>query len=121
MILARVLLENPSAKTLAMRRWREKNKEYAAIYQRDWKRKRRLQVIDHYGGRCLCCGETRWQFLALDHKDGGGTKHREETGARGDAMIDWILKNNFPDLFQILCHNCNQARGFYGICPHEEE
>jgi hypothetical protein len=21
----------------------------------------------------------------------------------------------------VLCHNCNMARGFYGVCPHEKE
>jgi hypothetical protein len=26
--------------------------------------------------------------------------------------------NEFPDGFQVLCHNCNLAKGYYGECPH---
>lgn len=33
-------------------------------------------------------------------------------------MIGWIIKNKFPKKFQLLCHNCNQAIGYYGSCPH---
>jgi hypothetical protein len=26
----------------------------------------------------------------------------------------------FPkDLYQLLCHNCNQAKAWYGACPHQ--
>ena len=32
----------------------------------------------------------------------------------------WMIKNNFPKGFQVLCHNCNLAKGFYGKCPHEK-
>ena len=39
---------------------------------------------------------------------------------RGSTLHKWIKDNNFPDGFQILCHNCNQAKGYYGICPHEK-
>ena len=31
------------------------------------------------------------------------------------------IKNNFPKGFQILCHNCNIAKGHYGKCPHEKK
>jgi hypothetical protein len=25
------------------------------------------------------------------------------------------------DRYQLLCHNCNMAKGFYGLCPHQEQ
>ncbi len=28
----------------------------------------------------------------------------------GDNFLAWIIKNNFPKGFQILCHNCNHAK-----------
>ena len=31
----------------------------------------------------------------------------------------WLEKNNFPSGFQILCWNCNFAKGSLGKCPHE--
>jgi hypothetical protein len=30
-----------------------------------------------------------------------------------------LAKHGYPDTFQLLCHNCNLARGFYGTCPHQ--
>ncbi len=85
---------------------------------RKFHRRRRETVLAHYGGFCKCCGEDTFEFLALDHINGGGEKHRAEVG-QGSNMIGWIIQNNFPDGFQVLCHNCNQARGYYGRCPHE--
>ena len=35
-------------------------------------------------------------------------------------VVRWITKNNSPKGFQILCHNCNMAKGFYGKCPHQK-
>jgi hypothetical protein len=37
-------------------------------------------------------------------------------------LINWIIENNYPDGFQILCHNCNVAKGLIGnnnTCTHE--
>ena len=100
------------------REYLQKNPDYHATYLRDWNRKRRVTVIEHYGGECVCCRETTFEFLCINHKDGGGEKHRAEVG-QGSHMVTWILDNNFPDFFNIMCHNCNQAIGYYGYCPHE--
>lgn len=83
--------------------------------------KERRAVLQAYGGEhpsCSCCGEGIMQFLALDHIDGGGRKHRQETG--GGGFYTWIRKNNYPPIFRILCHNCNHGRFLNGgHCPHE--
>jgi len=112
------LSTNPN--TIAMREWRSKNKDHYSKYQADYKRKRRKMVYDHYGSICACCGESQFEFLSIDHSNGGGTKHRLQDKIRGAAMIDWIIRNNYPEDFQVLCHNCNQAKGFYGKCPHQK-
>lgn len=88
-------------------------------YVRQRAKSRRRQVIRHYGGMCDCCSEDRFEFLALDHINGGGEQHRLEVGS-GAHMISWIIANNYPPIFRVLCHNCNQAIGYYGRCPHEE-
>jgi hypothetical protein len=80
----------------------------------------RLLVLQHYGGKCACCGETEYKFLAMDHINGNGNKHRKEIGSGGKTLYRWLVKNNFPEGFQVLCHNCNVAKGLYGICPHQE-
>jgi len=82
--------------------------------------KRRLALIEHYGGQCACCGEFRYQFLAIDHINGGGTQHRASVG-KGDAFFAWLKREGLPEGYRVLCHNCNLAIGFYGACPHTEE
>lgn len=87
----------------------------------------RLRIIAEYGGACACCGESREPFLCLDHADGMGAAHRKElTGdwsrGAGSRTYRWLEVNGFPkEGFQILCHNCNCARGMRGTCPHETE
>jgi len=100
------------------RRRRARDPEKDRQYQRTRNRERRLRALHHYGGVCACCGEDRYEFLVLDHADGGGTQHRAEVG-RGSQMVDWIIAHDFPAIFRVLCHNCNGALGHYGYCPHE--
>ena len=82
--------------------------------------KQREICIQAYGGHCECCGEDRFEFLAIDHINGGGGKHRKELGS-GAAIPRWLIKNNFPPGFRILCHNCNMAMAIYGECPHQRD
>ncbi len=85
-------------------------------------RELRETVLASYGGKCNCCGETLMPFLCIDHINGGGSEHRKNLRAQGVSagagFYKWLKKNNYPDGFQVLCHNCNMAKGFYGSCPH---
>ena len=110
-----------SANAVKMREWRARRPDHALAYQRSWKAALRSEVLSHYGGACACCGESEPKFLGLDHIDGGGTKHRNELGLRGDAVYGWAKREGYPPIFQVLCHNCNMAKGFYGSCPHGDE
>jgi Recombination endonuclease VII len=67
------------------------NSDYFAAYQR----RKREELIQSLGGKCACCGESEIKFLAVDHVNGKAQPER-----------------------QVLCHNCNLAKGFYGQCPH---
>lgn len=96
------------------REWYDRNKERKA---KQWKKKR-LKVINHYGGECVCCKEGQIEFLALDHVNNDGKQHR--AGIKIN-IYDWAIKNNFPKNLQVLCHNCNLAKAFYGYCPHEND
>ena len=85
-------------------------------------RRRRMVIINGYGGKCVCCGESNPFFLALDHVEGGGGKERREhspTTTSNAHLYPKIIADGFPPKYRILCHNCNLARGFYGFCPHE--
>ena len=83
-------------------------------------RKLKVTCFEAYGGtRCRCCGETIIEFLTIDHVDGGGREHRRKIG-NGRSMYQHLRKLGYPAGYQVLCYNCNCAKGFYGVCPHEE-
>jgi len=110
------------------RKWGKENKEIVIGYgdknrkrQKEKRDERRFEVLSIYGGnppKCKCCGETEIKFLGIDHINGGGLKHRKEI--RGSIYV-WLEKNNYPNGYQVLCHNCNLAKGFYDKCPHEDK
>jgi hypothetical protein len=81
------------------------------------RRNRRLRIISQYGGQCTCCGEDHWAFLEFDHINDDGAAHR--LIVPWHKLPQWIIKNNYPDVIQLLCSNCNKAKGLYGICPHK--
>jgi hypothetical protein len=86
--------------------------------ERRWARK--VAVLRHYSKgapKCACCDEMELAFLALDHKGGGGGKHRREL--KGKSPYAWVSEQGYPEGFQVLCHNCNMSIGLYGFCPHQ--
>jgi len=116
------------------RRYRKKYPEYAKEYYqknrlrikeqvKTQRQKRKLRVLTHYGGsppKCACCGESHSEFLSIDHINGCGTKHSERIGKTGDAFYLWLINNNFPSGYRVLCMNCNFALGLFGYCPHQK-
>jgi len=98
----------------------------------------RLKVLQYYSKRlsksnipcCHCCGlNSHIEFLTVDHIAGRQEMDSEPelkklkymSKLSGTALVIWIIKNNFPKGFQILCHNCNQTKGYYGQCPLENK
>lgn len=115
------LKEHPDYwKNYNKKRW---SKPGAKIKRHEWLKKtrinRRKRVVEYYGGRCECCGIKDFEFLAIDHINGGGVQHRKKLRSQYANIIDYAIRNNFPDTLRILCHNCNSALGFYGKCPHQ--
>jgi len=117
-------------------RHRERSREISAKYRKanpektnaavkKCARANRDAAIRAYGGyHCACpgCDVTTPEFLGIDHIEGGGCKQREKLFgskyAAGSPFYRWLKKNNYPPGFQVLCHNCNLSKGFYGACPH---
>ena len=79
----------------------------------------RVQALAGYGGKCQCCGEARFEFLAIDHVNGGGRLERKTKSTQ--QIVRKIINQSFPPEYRVLCHNCNQSHGWYGYCPHEHE
>ncbi|KKM86751.1 hypothetical protein LCGC14_1275790, partial [marine sediment metagenome] len=88
--------------------------------QANRKRQRELlrrEALAAYGNKCQCCGETDHRFLSIDHINGGGNQHKKITHGN---TCRWLRRNNFPSGFQVLCYNCNCAKGIFGHCPHKK-
>ena len=106
--------------SLRNKQWYERSREKRLAAGKAANEQLRGEVLDAYGGRCTCCGESTREFLAVDHVNGGGVKHRKQLRLTGRGFYLWLKRQGFPrDEFRLLCHNCNIARGHYGYCPHE--
>ena len=98
-----------------------KNKENPERRRQADKRRRdalKDQVMKGYGGMCECCGERTPEFLAVDHRNGGGSLHRR-TVTSPTEIRRLIIREGFPKTYRLLCHNCNGAIGWFGRCPHQ--
>ena len=114
---ARYYKENLEQINKTKREWNIKNRTKLNTLSVLRMRRLRREALAHYGGKCACCGEKQYEFLVIDHVNGGGNKHRKSIK---NKFYDWLKQNDFPKGFQVLCHNCNMAKGFYGICPHKK-
>lgn len=100
---------------------RAANLEQERERQRLSERELRLDLLDAYGGCCVCCGEVRWMLLSIDHKNNDGAEERRKHKSP-KSFYRWLRESGYPkDRYQLLCHNCNAAKGFYSECPHETE
>lgn len=93
-------------------------REQQRIYDLNIKQK----VIKAYGSKCICCNEETIEFLTIDHINNNGAEDRKNNGKKsGGKLYRWLIKNNFPkEEYQLLCYNCNCAKGFFGYCPHNK-
>lgn len=97
------------------------NRKSILKQKRDRDRALKQEVVQAYGGKCECCGETHIEFLTIDHSDGSGAEHRRQTG-KGRKIYQDLKRLGFPkDRFRLLCLNCNISLGFYGYCPHRPD
>ena len=126
--------ENKAKKLERSRRPENKVKQKEAIA------KIRLKVLQYYSKRlsksdipcCRCCGEnSHIDFLNLDHIAGKRQMDSEpeliklgySSSMHVSKLQKWIIENNFPNGFQVLCSNCNFAKGFprnKNKCPHQK-
>jgi hypothetical protein len=115
--------------------WENKNKEELAAYQKEYRAKNKIRlqkqklarlyeikkiVLKEFGSKCACCGESEVKFLTMDHING----RKDETKARTTGHKLWarVYHEGCPkEKYQILCFNCNCAKGIYGSCPHNHQ
>jgi len=106
-----------------MRAYYKKNRSRIRQYEKERSRRIKQEVLSHYSGDrepfCQCCLEKRIEFLTMDHMDGHGHQHRK--AIKSTNFFKWLKRNNYPTNYQVLCMNCNFAKGIFGICPHKKE
>ncbi len=75
------------------------------------------RVMASYGPECTCCHEKDQDKLVMDHVLGGGSEEKKSYPSRNVYFfLDGKPVNR--QRFQVLCHNCNQAKASLGRCPH---
>jgi hypothetical protein len=82
------------------------------------KERYRQKCIEYYSkGKNCCelCGISDIDVLTIDHKNGGGRQERKKLS---NHVEKYLVKNNFPEGYRILCMNCNmkeaRQKGYYG-------
>jgi hypothetical protein len=93
-------------------------RRYYNFRRREAARRSRPRLIAHYGGACACCGETAAAFLDVVDLRDSAPRDRERQ-LRLYAFLARPRPAGPPPGFQVLCANCNHARGRHGSCPHQ--
>jgi len=106
--------------------YRLNNKEKAKEYQKEYCRQEKIEAFNILGGcKCIICGESKIEFLTIDHIDNSGALDKKE-GLFGRKLYQSILKNTYPkdrlSNLRVLCynHNCSRTRT-YLIIPEKEK
>jgi hypothetical protein len=84
----------------------------------------RLELLEAFNYKCSCCGEGHPLFLTLEHI------HGRPKGTAGRYRQGFPVRQSYQELydakrsgwdktqFELLCMNCNWAKGQVGQCPH---
>ena len=104
-----------------------KHKKNVRQYQKETNQEAKMTVFRHYSKEisnseipiCACCGYDDIRFLSLDHIDGRTNVSTKEKKLVSGALWKFVIKQKFPKGYQILCHNCNIAKGRGKFCPHQ--
>ena len=83
----------------------------------------KIRVLEGYGNKCVCCGIEKFEFLSVDHKNNDGAEERRNPKIKTNSgsLYRMIIREGFPDRYQVMCYNCNLSLAFFGYCPHHPE
>jgi hypothetical protein len=106
-----------------------KRPEYYRVKNREDARRHRMAVrlraLGNYSNQtfaCACCAESERDFFTIDHIKGNASSQSKALGIPRSSyrLYEWLIRNQFPAGYQVLCMKCNMAKGHYGICPHKK-
>jgi hypothetical protein len=108
-------LEKSLAKVI---QWKRANPEVRKANERARVRREKEMFIAAYGGACMCCGDTTFEFLTAEHPNGRDDSNRKDWGWK---VYYRARMEGYPKgVYELLCMNCNFAKGKYGVCPHQK-
>ena len=93
---------------LTSRKNYSKNQIKLREYQKELRKINKEKVIKHYSNntmKCCHCGNSDLRVLSIDHINGNGYEHRKKVHS-GSPFYQWIIQNDYPKGFQVLCMNC---------------
>ena len=109
---------DPEKYRSADRKCKNKNKEKYRGLRKKNAQKAKAEMINAYGGFCVCCGENNPAFLTLEHTNHDGKEHRDKFGGGVGTYRD-LRRRGWPqDGYTLLCMNCNFATRYGDPCPH---
>ena len=118
----------PAVKSKLKKYLKKYGRKYEVYYNLKRRVKRwndKIRVLNHYSNNnstCVCCGETWPEFLTVDHIWGRGNVERKRLGIpAGSVFYAWLIKNNFPPGYQVLCLHCNLWSWGWKVCPHKRK
>ncbi len=111
------------------------------VKRKNFAEERRLKILQTYSKRlsnsdipcCNCCKKnSHVDFLSIDHIEGKKQMELDiklmELGysskLNSGSLRKFLIENDFPVGFQVLCHNCNTSKGLKdnnNQCPHERK
>lgn len=107
-------------------RFTERSRLVKRVGAKRYNRRVRTEMIIAYGGCCQCCGESAYEFLTLEHINGGGNAERrlygggQNSGGAATRIIARLRRQGWPKGdYTVLCANCNMATKSGKICPHQ--
>ena len=86
---------------------RKRGKEHKKEYNKEWRYKKRIELLGFLGGKCIKCGFSDWRALQIDHINGNGAKDKIRNYTKDYNRI----KEN-PEKYQLLCANCNWIKRY---------
>lgn len=101
--------------------WRSGHKNHIRSRDATYGKNLKMEALVHYGGaKCVCCGETLFEGLTLDHINGNGAEQRGQHGS-GVPLYSWLKRQDYPGEIelQVLCGTCNLAKRRLAHCPHQ--
>ncbi len=82
------------------------------VHAKEHRNAHRLAVLQHYSNgkiECAVCGFSDKRALQIDHINNDGNMDRRLHGS-GLQFYRWLLFNNYPAGYQVLCANCNAIK-----------